>query len=300
VLLILVTINVFSAHGLKLKKVSNSVYAIVGQLSNRNILNLGNNSTHGFIITKKGIILIDAGGTYNGAKAIHDIIKTVSKKPIKIVINTGGQDHRWFGNSYFKKLGANIISSIAMQKDGENRASFQMSRMEKLTSKKVIKNTNPIISDYAFKDKMFISFGGVNIEIYHKGSAHTLGDAFVWMPKEKIMFSGDIVFSQRMLGIKPNTSYKSWIHVFEEMAKFNPKTIIPGHGEPTTLKIATNDTYDYLKFLDSKVQKIIDDDGDLSELSTVNQDKFKYLKNFSSQAKKNLSQAFMQVEAEQF
>ena len=300
ILFIIITMSLFSQNGLRLKKITDNVYAIVGQLTNRNVVNLGNNSTHGFIVTKEGIILIDAGGTYNGAKAIHNLIKTISNKPIKIVINTGGQDHRWFGNSYFKKLGANIISSIEMQKDAKKRALFQMNRMKKLTSKKVMKNTNPTISDYAFKDEMMLSLGGVNIELYHKGAGHTLGDIFVWMPKEKIMFTGDIVFTQRMLGIKDNTNYKDWINTFEEMAKFNPKVVVPGHGEPSTLQVATNDTYNYLKFLDNQVNKIMDNDGDLFDLQKVNQNQFKYLKNFSGQAKKNLAKAFMQAEANQF
>jgi glyoxylase-like metal-dependent hydrolase (beta-lactamase superfamily II) len=55
---------------------------------------LGNNSTHGVIITSKGVVLIDSGASYLGAKEIHKTIRKLTNKPIKIVINTGGQDHK--------------------------------------------------------------------------------------------------------------------------------------------------------------------------------------------------------------
>ena len=86
--------------------VSENIKAIVGDLSNRTPENLGNNATFGLIITNKGAVLIDSGGSYKGAEKIHSVIKKMTNQPIKFVINTGGQDHRWFGNSYFKKLGA--------------------------------------------------------------------------------------------------------------------------------------------------------------------------------------------------
>ena len=83
---------------LALAKVTDNVWAIVGPLTNRTIENLGNNATFGFVVTDKGVVLIDSGGSLKGAQEIHRIIKTVTNQSIRYVINTGGQDHRWFGN----------------------------------------------------------------------------------------------------------------------------------------------------------------------------------------------------------
>ena len=88
---------------LELQKVTQNVYAIVGELGNRSPENLGNNATFGFVVTSAGVVLIDSGGTDDGAKAIDEIVKTVTNKPVVLVINTGGQDHRWLGNEHFKK-----------------------------------------------------------------------------------------------------------------------------------------------------------------------------------------------------
>jgi glyoxylase-like metal-dependent hydrolase (beta-lactamase superfamily II) len=74
------------------------------------------------------VVLIDSGASYLGAKEIHKTIRKLTNKPIKIVINTGGQDHRWLGNDYFKKLGARIISSSKAKIDQQIRADEQTTR----------------------------------------------------------------------------------------------------------------------------------------------------------------------------
>ena len=66
---------------LKVEKITNNVYALVGELSQRSPSNLGNNSTHGVIVTKDGVILIDSGASYLGAKEIYKTIKTLTNKP---------------------------------------------------------------------------------------------------------------------------------------------------------------------------------------------------------------------------
>jgi len=296
-ILLLITTGIFAnSNGLKLKKINSYVYAIVGELDNRSTTNFGNNSTHGFIITEEGIILIDSGGSYKGAKALDEMIKTVSKKPIKMVINTGSQDHRWFGNSYFKEKDATIISSKTTIEEQKERMEDELINLERLTSKETIKGTKPLLAERSFDDEMNLSLGGVELELHFKGTAHTHGDLFVWLKKDKIMFAGDIVFTQRVLSLIPQSDHESWLKVFNEIAKFKPAVVVPGHGEPSSLKVATHDTYEYLKLLDTESKKIIENDGDMFDLKKVNLDKFKHLHLFDKLARKNLQTVFSYVE----
>ena len=107
---------------LEVQKVADNVYALVGETTQRSPSNFGNNSTHGVIVTKEGAILIDSGASYLGAKELHQAVQTITDQPIKIVINTGGQDHRWLGNDYFQQLGARIIASTKTQADQKNQS----------------------------------------------------------------------------------------------------------------------------------------------------------------------------------
>ena len=102
---------------LALYLVTGNVYGIVGPLRDRTARNLGNNATFGFVVTTKGVVLVVPGGTGKGAKRIHEIIRSVAEKPVVFVINTGGQDHHWLGNDYFKKQGATVIASAEAVED---------------------------------------------------------------------------------------------------------------------------------------------------------------------------------------
>ncbi len=297
-LLMLLNINVYASTGLKIEKINDYVYALVGETKQRSTQNLGNNSTHGVVITKTGVIVIDSGASYLGARQIHQAIQTLTDKPITTVINTGGQDHRWLGNDYFKTLGANIIASEKTRNDQIARTDYHLNRLGNLIGDS-LKGTKPVYANTTFKQRKMLNISGVHLELYHFGGAHTLGDIFVWMPQEKIMFSGDIVFVQRALGTGPAKNIKSWIKVFEKMASFKPKHIIPGHGHTTNLVEATKDTYDYLVFLRDEVRKVIEEDGDIMQATDINQDAFKYLKNFEGIARKNAQNAFVQLEFEE-
>jgi len=99
-----------NADTLKTVKLADNVYALVGPLGNRDKENLGNNCNFGIIVTRDGVILVDSGGRYKGAAEIHRNIQKITRQPVKLVINTGGQDHKWLGNGYFKQRGGKIIA----------------------------------------------------------------------------------------------------------------------------------------------------------------------------------------------
>ena len=89
-----------SGNSLRLQKITDQIYALVGPSGNRTVDNLGNNATFGFVVTDEGVVLVDSGASYQGAATIDRLIRQVTDKPVKVVINSGGQDHRWLGNSY--------------------------------------------------------------------------------------------------------------------------------------------------------------------------------------------------------
>jgi predicted acyltransferase (DUF342 family) len=76
-IIIMASLYLFSSltyASFEVQKVTDNVYALVGELSQRSKTNLGNNSTHGVIITSKGVVLIDSGASYLGAKETFFIL----------------------------------------------------------------------------------------------------------------------------------------------------------------------------------------------------------------------------------
>lgn len=297
-LLSILSFNVIAGDTLKLSKIKENIYAIVGDLGNRSPDNFGNNATFGFVVTTEGVVLIDSGGSYRGAKKIHQLIISVTEQKIVMVINSGGQDHRWFGNGYFKQLGAEIISSNAALEDHKKRFSVQYSRLLDLIGDTAISHTEAVTATTTFDSTLNFTLGGVDFEITHSGHAHTPGDAYIWLPQHKIVFTGDIVYITRILGVASQSNSRSWIKVFESMAKLNPQILVPGHGGVTTLKKAKSDSYQYLVDVRNTVAEFIENDGDLSDIGSIDWSKYKYLLNYDSLINKNAAKVYTEIEWE--
>ena len=293
--LILMISTTIAQAELVIQKISDQIYALVGETTQRSPTNFGNNSTHGVIITNEGVVLVDSGASYLGAQEIHRAIQTLTDQPIKIVINSGGQDHRWLGNDYFLKLGARIIASDKTRQDQQARVDYHLDRLGGLI-KQSLDGTVPVFAKQTFDESLKLNLGGVNLELYHFGPAHTVGDIVLWLPSEQVMFTGDVVFNDRMLGVGPARNIRSWIEVFDKMATFKPKYIVPGHGKVSDLPTATKNTQAYLKFLEAEIAKVLDNDGDMIDASRIDQSKFHFLSSHESIAARNAQWVYEQLE----
>jgi len=298
-LLILAQFTVVNAdQGLEIEQVGDRVYAVVGPFGNRSPENLGNNASFGFIETDEGVILIDPGGSYQGAAAIHAAISGVTSQPVRLVINTGGQDHRWLGNGYFKERGAHIISSRAAVADHKARTQDQLIALGNLIGDAGLEGTTPVYADEVFDQRLDLTLGGVSLELHHIGQAHTPGDLFVWMPAESVLFSGDIVYVGRMPGIGSQSNSRSWIEVFNAMAAFSPAKIVPGHGPVSAIEQARSDSLKYIVGLRKKVADFMDAGGGIEDIGSVDQSEYSHLADYDELKGRNAQQVFQEMEWE--
>ena len=286
-----------AAEVLDVRPVTEGVWAIVGEKEQRSPENLGNNATFGLVVTEAGAVLIDPGGSWRGAEALHDAIRSVTDQPVTHVINTGGQDHRWLGNGYWQAQGATVIASDAAVEDQQARASMQMTGLTQLIGE-ALEGTEPSFADVTFSDAYTLEVGGLTFEIVHPGPAHTPGDSFVWVPDRDTVFTGDIVYVERILGVGDQSSITHWPDAYLAVEATGAAHVVPGHGGPTTMERARADTYDYLMNLRAQIGALLDEGGDIMAAPQVDQAAFSYLEQFDSLAGRNAQTAFQQMEWE--
>ncbi|MDK9695024.1 MAG: MBL fold metallo-hydrolase [Siculibacillus sp.] len=283
------------AETLRPVRVAEGIHALVGEKGQRSPTNLGNNATFGVIVTADGVVLVDPGGSRAGAAAIDAAIATLTDAPVKIVIDTGGQDHRWLGNGYWRQKGARIVAAEAAVADQRARAADQIAGAKQLLGD-AFAGTEPVFADTTFASELTLELGGVRILVRRVGPAHTAGDTIVWLADRGVVFTGDVVYVERLLGVGPQSNSKSWIEAFDAIAELGPRHVVPGHGGPTDPARARAETRAYLVHLRREVEALLARGGTLVDAPKIDQSAFSGLEQFDSLAARNASQVFIEME----
>ena len=246
------------------KPVAPNVYAYVGDTEGRTYENEALNANLGLVVTPAGALLIDSGASFQGARQIADAAKQVTQQPIKWVINTGGQDHRWLGNGFFKAQGAEIMAHADAEADMKARGPEHLKANAPVLKEKM-DGTEAVLPTRWLKDAdTMLDLGGVAVQVVHRHGGHTPGDSLVWLPQSGVVFTGDVVYVDRILGLHPVSKTKTWVQSFEALEALNPKVVVPGHGSVTTLTQAQKDTGNLLKALRTHMGKAVDAGTDLT------------------------------------
>jgi len=85
-----------------------NVWTAIGQTAPSTYENAGHNNNLSFVVTGDGVVVVNGGGGYLLAKALHDEIKKITNEPVKLVIDENGQGHAMLGNSYWAEQGVQI------------------------------------------------------------------------------------------------------------------------------------------------------------------------------------------------
>ncbi|MBU1237641.1 MAG: MBL fold metallo-hydrolase [Gammaproteobacteria bacterium] len=279
-------------------RVVDNIFAIVGPLGPRTVENDGLNATFGFVVTPKGVILIDSGASRLGAEKLEQAIRTVTEQPVRWVVNTGSQDHRWLGNDYFAARGAEII---ALRRTAATQAEFAAQHLQGLERGlgQRLAGTQARPATRLLDDGATLELGGETLTLRYT-DAHFPGDAMIFMPKRSVVFTGDLVYVDRILGVLPWSSVTNGRKAFRALAALAPAHVVPGHGRPCDLARARRETGDYYDFLADKIGAAAKEMEAMDEVLKRHADApaFRHLENFEALHRANMNRAFTEFEAQ--
>ena len=301
VVIVVAVVVATGAHAVEVKfqPVADGVYAHIGDKGPRSIENEGLNANIGLVVTPAGAVLIDSGATYRSARQIHEAVKTVTPQPVKWVINTGGQDHRWLGNGYFKEQGAEIIAHADARADMQARGGDHLAGLKATLQDRADGTVPTLPTRFVSGSDSRVDLGGVVFQLEHRNGAHTPGDMMVWLPQKNVLFTGDVVYVNRLLGVIPVSSTRNWLATFAVIEALDPKIIVPGHGEVTDLATARADTQAYLLALRAHMRKAVDDGVDISTaVNSFNAQPFMRLQNATELMPGNANRTYLELERE--
>jgi glyoxylase-like metal-dependent hydrolase (beta-lactamase superfamily II) len=170
-----------------------------------------------------------------------EAIRTVTDKPVTHVLLTHYHAVRVLGASAY---GAHTIIASRGTRDliRERGAQDFKSEVERFPRLFRSVETVPGLTwpTVTFEKEMTVWFGEREIRIWHPGAGHTAGDTVAWLPKERVLFSGDLVEE----GATPycgDAHLAEWPETLEKLAGLAPRKLVPGRGEAMTSPRASLD-----------------------------------------------------------
>jgi cyclase len=218
-----------------------------------------------WVVFKDYVFVVDANFPKEAGDVIADIKKT-TKKPIKYVLDTHHHGDHAYGNCIWAKEGAQIIASkpttrLLKTSGPKQWAEASMGPM----GRDDLKKNELKQADITFEDSYVLDDGTQRVEIYAYGHAHTSGDAVAYLPKQKVLCTGDACVNGAF-NFMGHANSGSWITCLEKMQKLDVDVVCPGHGKVANRALLGTQKR-YFADMRTQIKKGIDDKKSLDDIT---------------------------------
>jgi glyoxylase-like metal-dependent hydrolase (beta-lactamase superfamily II) len=215
-----------------------------------------------WIVFKDYVVVIDA----NFPKEAGDVLAAIKKttdKPVKYVLDTHHHGDHAYGNTVWAKAGAKVIGQMTCARLLKTSGPGEWAKAGK--DRKDIRDNELKLVDESFDEKHVLDDGTQRVEFHFLGHAHTSGDAVAYLPKHKILCTGDACVNGAF-NFMGHSNSASWIKVLDRMEKFDIQMVCPGHG-PVAGKDLIAKQRRYFEELRKEVRKGLDDKKTLDDIT---------------------------------
>jgi cyclase len=255
------TIGALSAQDLpqNIRKISDGIYVYVGTTFNSNC---------GIVVTQDGVVLIDSGHNPTDSRAISAFVKKLTPLPVRLLIDTEPHPDHTTGHFVFSP------PAIIVAHDGatESMKGRERETPDRIQKRRYLAGNAHGFGSYRFvppqveyRQKATINMGERTFELMYLKNVHSEADTAVWLPKERVLFSAAGIVVDQINIFRPFVTIPDILAAAKMMKALNPEHVIPGHGQPGTVKIF-EDTEKYYALLLERVGKLVKDGKSLDEI----------------------------------
>jgi len=220
----------------------------------------GGGGNSGVIIGEKGVIVVDAKTTPAQGKELLEDIAKITPKPVTTVILTHSDGDHVNGLASFP-AGITIIAQENNKKEQEAALA---------AGGRGAPPAGHLPTQTVSKNKEDLKLDGVKVEVLHWAPAHTSGDLVVFLPAEKIVFTGDIITTQpdALIHLEKHGSSEGWVTTAKGIAALNADQFVPGHGDVLT-KAAVQKKATDVTAKRAKIVALVKQGKSLNEIKTA-------------------------------
>jgi len=184
---------------------------------------------NGFIECADFVLVVDANFPGGATASLADIRK-LSAKPVRFVFDTHHHGDHAYGNPVWAAAGA---VPLAHENVVTEMARYEPQRWQDAAKSRedvaALGRETPMPPTLTYEKKLVVDDGTRRVEFLHFGTAHTRGDGFAYLPRQRILFSGDAVVNgpHNYMG---DGDTRSWIRVLDALLALDVDVVAPGHG----------------------------------------------------------------------
>ena len=227
----------------KFEKIADGVYYATGGSGSNNVV----------VVNDQDVLLVDDGTTPAAARAFLDDIKLITNKPVRYVVNTHFHYDHTDGNSVFgpevQIIAHEYVRTAILTFDVLHREPFQTSQAK--MPEDVRATIKPTAPNVTYSSKLTLHPGSREIQLLFLGRGHTGGDTVVFLPREKIVCTGDLMESR--LAYMGDAFFDEWVSTLGALKNLNFALVLPGHGSPFSDKGLITAFQSYLTDITRKV-----------------------------------------------
>ncbi|NPA32139.1 MAG: MBL fold metallo-hydrolase [Aquificae bacterium] len=253
-----------------LRRITDRLYGVFGVYEQVSYENRGFISNAYFYVADDGVLVVDALSTYKLGKELLETIRGITDKPVRFLVITHYHTDHFYGAKALKEAGAEVIAHENAYEYLSDPSSYNFFLARKKILGEHMEGTELTPPSLTLKDSLNVYMregeGLKRFEVMHLCEGHTPSDVVVFLPEERILISGDLVFDGRLPFLGSGNS-RSWLVCLEKIRELRPRMLLPGHGEPMLTKEqalrAIEQTEKYIRELRSAVKKLIQEGCDV-------------------------------------
>lgn len=197
----------------------------------------------GFVTDGGRTLLVDTAATERRALALRAAIVAAGVPLPRTVVNTHHHGDHTYGNGVFTPEA--LILGHDHARSEQLAAGHQLELIWPATDFGAIDIVPP---DLTYSDRATVHVGDTQVRVIHPGVAHTTGDSVVWLPEQRVVFTGDLIFAGGTPFLAMGSLAGS-LRALELLRSLDAETVVPGHG-PLTDPSAYDATERYLRYVD--------------------------------------------------
>ncbi|MBI3975461.1 MAG: MBL fold metallo-hydrolase [Armatimonadetes bacterium] len=182
------------------------------------------------VIGQDAVLLVDPLIAPAHARPVAAALRRHTEAPVRLVALTHHHTDHTLGAAFFAAQGAQVVAHRACrERMAEEHPGLIAARREAPATRDLFADASSVLPTVTFDEALVLHVGEVEVEVWHPGWGHTRGDAFFFLPADRVAICGDLVWS----GYHCNYEDADLSGVREglrALRALDADTFIPGHG----------------------------------------------------------------------